>query len=308
MADIDAPAIKEALHDAIEQADKLDPKKLQARIRELERELSRVRAEKPEVERVVETVEVVRIADGLLDQLAELRREITAQTTERLRQLDTLRGLAESGRDYLLDTMLDHIDELIAGVPEIPVPAAVERVKSTAGTTPAAPARVQSEPGDIDYQPRAGARRMLDALASWSIGLTDSQLGTLAKVKKTGGTFGTYTSELRRNGLIERHGDLWIPTDAGLDLVGGARPPTDPGEARAHWRSKFTGGARRMYDLLVDAYPRGLTADELADRAGITRTGGTFGTYVSRLRSNGCLREVDGEYFAHPDLFMEAIR
>ena len=48
-----------------------------------------------------------------------------------------------------------------------------------------------------------------------------------------------------------------------------------------------------MIDALIAAHPRGMDRANLADRAGMTATGGTFQTYLSRLKSNGVI-EVAG--------------
>lgn len=49
--------------------------------------------------------------------------------------------------------------------------------------------------------------------------------------------------------------------------------------------------AEGMLDAIVDS-PGGITRDELAEAIGITRSGGTFGTYLSRIRSNGLIEEA----------------
>jgi hypothetical protein len=48
-----------------------------------------------------------------------------------------------------------------------------------------------------------------------------------------------------------------------------------------------------MIDVLIAAHPRGMDRANLADRVGMTATGGTFQTYLSRLKSNGLI-EVAG--------------
>lgn len=48
-----------------------------------------------------------------------------------------------------------------------------------------------------------------------------------------------------------------------------------------------------MIDALIAAHPRGMDRADLADRVGMTATGGTFQTYLSRLKSNGVI-EVAG--------------
>ncbi|MEO1063782.1 MAG: hypothetical protein AAFZ07_20380 [Actinomycetota bacterium] len=47
-----------------------------------------------------------------------------------------------------------------------------------------------------------------------------------------------------------------------------------------------------MIDALVAAHPDDLTRDELGERTGLATSGGTFATYLSRLRSNGLVRDL----------------
>jgi uncharacterized protein len=48
-----------------------------------------------------------------------------------------------------------------------------------------------------------------------------------------------------------------------------------------------------MIDALIAAHPRGMDRANLGDRVGMTATGGTFQTYLSRLKTNGVI-EVAG--------------
>ena len=69
------------------------------------------------------------------------------------------------------------------------------------------------------------------------------------------------------------------------------------------WRSNLNGGAKRMLDDLVDAYPRAMSREELSEAAGISHTGGTWGTYLSKLKTNGLAEVEGGEIRASGTLF-----
>ncbi len=58
-----------------------------------------------------------------------------------------------------------------------------------------------------------------------------------------------------------------------------------------------------MLDALVATYPRALSRDELAGAAEITPTGGAFGTYLSKLKSDGLVDVEGGEIRAAGVLF-----
>lgn len=55
------------------------------------------------------------------------------------------------------------------------------------------------------------------------------------------------------------------------------------------------------------AYPGWINYDDLQDRAEISRAGGSWGTYLSRLRSNELIEEHGDSVRASPNLFMEAM-
>lgn len=54
-----------------------------------------------------------------------------------------------------------------------------------------------------------------------------------------------------------------------------------------------------MLREIIAVYPRGLTRAELADRADLSVTSGTFSTYLSDLRRNGLVdNATDGRIIA----------
>lgn len=61
---------------------------------------------------------------------------------------------------------------------------------------------------------RAGAARMLQAVIdAYPNGLTKTEIADISAVTASGGTFSTYLSDLRRNGLVEQRGDQIIAAD-----------------------------------------------------------------------------------------------
>ncbi len=151
----------------------------------------------------------------------------------------------------------------------------------------------------------AGALRMLQVLASrYPMTLTKSQLALLANLSPKSGTYGTYLSLLRSQGLIEVGAEISI-TEEGLSYIGTDKPrPQSQEEVLDMRRNSLTGGARRMFDVLVDAYPGQIDKAELGERTDMSSNSGTFGTYVSLLRRNG-LVEVTGTYIkANPNIFV----
>jgi len=135
---------------------------------------------------------------------------------------------------------------------------------------------------------------------------TRAQWATLAGMKRTGGTWQTYVSRLRTAGYINEDGGSVGVTSAGLDAAGPVDRPA-PGSVLQQWKAALGSGPSKMIDALMAAHPRGMDRGDLADRVGMTATGGTFQTYLSRLKSNGLI-DMKGRTIALTDiLFADGI-
>lgn len=138
-------------------------------------------------------------------------------------------------------------------------------------------------------------------------GCTEADWAMLAGFKRKGGTWGTYKSRLRTAGLIEQRGALWYATAEAIAALGkNIEPmPDSAAEIVDMWRGKLA-GVGPMLDVLLQTYPDSLTRDGLAEATGLTASGGTFGTYLSRLRTNGLIEEpTRGEIRLSPAIMGE---
>ena len=70
------------------------------------------------------------------------------------------------------------------------------------------------------------------------------------------------------------------------------------------YRSRLKLGARRMLNLLVEAYPAGFLRQDLGTNADVDPNGGTFSSYLSDLRRNQLIDERDGLVFANANLYL----
>lgn len=112
-------------------------------------------------------------------------------------------------------------------------------------------------------------------------------------MKPRGGTWQTYKSRLRTRGLIAQHHGEWMITPERLAAAGVVTPQTQtPAELRQMWKDVLSGAGRLLHVLLGAGGQ--LEREELASHAGLTSNAGTFGTYLSRLRSNDLLSVKDG--------------
>lgn len=263
-----------------------------------------------------------RVVQRLREQVRGLTRDLDtarAQPTPAPREVPVL---DETGRQALAAavTAMRHsqstVADMLAGLEQLldtPGPAAPPPAgPSVSRPRTDAPVAVERRPRPVVGARgpvaglKGGAVRMLHAMVDHHpLRLSRAQLATLAGMKVSGGTFGTYLSALRRGEYLTEVDHLLEVTELGLRTVGGsAAAPGTAEQVRQRWRAALKGGARRMLDELVDVHPAGLARGELAERVGIEVSGGTFGTYLSMLRSNGLLTEVGGQLLAADVLFL----
>lgn len=151
-------------------------------------------------------------------------------------------------------------------------------------------------------------RKLLAALAAfYPGGYTEAQWATVVGLKRTGGTWGTYKSRLRAAGLIVERGDLWFATETGVASMGPVPAMPAPGHELVDFWCSRIGAEKRILLVLSHAYPTMLSRATVAEAVGLATSGGTWGTYLSRLRSNGLIHEDGDMLQAHPNL-METSR
>jgi uncharacterized protein len=291
-ADIDLTEIREALADAVKEAEANDPKALRAQVKALEAELADARAGKPAAEIAVDEAALeesegrgydrgraeghalgVRAIAGVLERLATLSGAI-AETVEGART-----DIATIG-----DVQATLQSARLVSRPTLQNPRPVTR----------------AVPKDIG----GGAqRRMLIALAQNPAGLSGRKLSILADVKRGGSTWRGALAAMRKDALVEDDGDTFQITPAGVKSLGKYdRLPT--GDAlREHWRAKMGNGSRlAVFDEILAAYPKALTPAELARRARVELGGSTWRGHLAFMRG---LELVSGrsELRASPELF-----
>lgn len=150
-----------------------------------------------------------------------------------------------------------------------------------------------------------GALRILQVLASrYPMMFTRAQLALLANMSPKSGTYGNYLSLLKSQGLIEVDSEVSI-TGKGLVHIGTEKPkPQTQEEILDMWRDNLTGGARRMFDVLVNVYPHKIDRAELGTLTEMSSSSGTFGNYLSLLRRNGLVEVTGTNVRANPNIFV----
>ena len=307
-AKVDLERLKKHMSETIEKAKQEDPKLLRAEIQRLKAELAKksVPAAVPALKATPIVVQAVQVKDRIVKvpvlkpgEIRKIRKIVESLEKSRAGLGSSSKSIEAAAISFSKD--ITSYLNAVEGVKRRPQPAPARAAVAPVAQMiqppkrAAAPAPTSNgEEGALKLTARA--RKMLEVLAHFHPGTrTKAQVGSLAGYTPSGGTFGTYLSTLRKNDLIQEDaaGNLKI-TEIGLDWFGGARPepPKTTGELLDMWRGKLQGGERKMFDILVAKHPDTISKEELGEQSGYTYTGGTFGTYLSTLRTNS-LATVD---------------
>ncbi len=310
LADVDLKRLDQKMAATVERAKQEDPRELRRRIAQLEAE-ARKATKSPAGAPSASTSKVdpdrlrKEFERGVESARKTLARDLARYEREADRVLSAARRVLEAAHEKtgiaigLWRESLPQfptLDDAIAnakkegGAAMVPPPA-VGSIASAIGGVPNRPARQPvTAPANSNEEIGSGPMRLLKVLASRSPAkLTRTQWATLAGMTHTGGTFGTYVSRLRVAKLIDNDGRLFWATDAGVDAAGDVRlVPTSPHQVREMWKQVLGRGPARMIDVLA-RIPHAMNRDELATACEMTPSGGTFGTYLSRLSANGLI-------------------
>jgi hypothetical protein len=304
----------DAIAATVERAKANDPKALKARVTELEKQLA-AKPVQPAAKVETKTVEKAVIKDSqlnhiekLLDRGDKFGDRIVAQIHELemwraqfgqdLNQLRAVAAIARQPQQQFAPNRA--ISEKPSGAKARPVELAGSERRSrgvTAGET--------ATHGDAPACSGA-LRRIMIALAQHPEGLTDRKIGVFSGVSTKGGSFGTYLSRARGAGWIDdNRGGIRRITEAGIAAVGDFEPlPTGP-ELAKFWTNELGGATARILKVLIDAYPEGLHDETIGERAEVSTSGGSFGTYLSRLRSRDLLDDLGGRTRKASDTLFE---
>lgn len=270
LASVDLERLRDQMAASIEQARQSDPRVLNGIIRDLRRELAARPAPEPQVREVkVEVIPAV-LTDVLMD-LATDMVVVAARIDEMGKRLDRVKRLAAKAP---IGARTQVVREAQRQAPEPVTAIMVSR-------------RSESRPTSLG----GGAQRILNTLA-WleSVGIQQAertQVAALSDLAPRAGTFGTYLSRLQSSGLITYSGKIVKLTDEGRDYADAQAAPQTTDELHRQVFAKLGGGMERILRVLIAAYPREVERTYLADKARLTSNAGTFGTYLSRLRSLG---------------------
>lgn len=338
-AEIDLSKYRERMAETIARATQENPAELRKQIAQLKRELTAAQKFVParvETQKVIEKVPI--ITNGELQKLekafvgfhkvAEKYLTVGVELGNQFSDFGQTLSSAVSGLSALLQKavappaagvrvlskplsqeQIQLAKKSLAGYAPIlkKIPVAKSNFKFANATTvhkfdralikPASPYRVE-----IGDKPRVGIKRMVQVLAQFPDGRTDTQLRTLAFIPKPK-TYETYKSEMMRRGFSEyREGRNFI-TAAGMSFLDSDIPdqPKSTDELLELWCGLFRAGNGKILRRIVSAYPDWVN---LAEFVGNGMSEKTVATYASELKSNE-LAEVSGSRIKASDVFFE---
>lgn len=303
LAPVEIEQLRAAMETVVVEAEKEDPKALQKRVAELERQL----AAKPTVETKTVTV--------------EKQVSIKAELEQLVRDLETAKNV--SGAVVLAQQRIaENIEKIGRVLDKVAHP--LVHVPATLSLSPGPLVELQQQlRKPLKPQKKDGAMRtiasqlglkgpaldMLRELAAHHpASMTRRELATRCGLKHGNGNFRNLVSSLRVAGYVldDAAGDLQA-TDAGVAAVGKGKL-RGPLEAVALWTPKLKTKARTMLQLLLAHPGDSFTREQLAEAAQLEPGNGNFRNLLSSLTSAGLAEKSGRGFTAGHALFIGALQ
>jgi hypothetical protein len=295
---IDLSAVRGKLEIVAKEAAENDPKRLKARVAQLEREL---KGHGDQIDAaVLKSAEDRAFAAGV----EEGKRATAAAYAEREHGM---REAMKAAMGYLaphLDAPSGETPVIQIRYPPLRTIDAAPRLAPSPRIAARQTAGSQPRHGNGASAPLAsGQRKLLTVLAQYPEGRSKRQLAILAGYAHNGGAFNNYLGTLRSAGWMEGQGDgpLRI-TGAGYDALGEFEPLPTGRALLEYWLAQLDKAPRLVLEACAERYPDALSKDEVAAAAGYEASGGGFNNALSKLRTLGLI-EGRGEVRASDELF-----
>ena len=188
----------------------------------------------------------------------------------------------------------------ISGVPVKFISRSVPRENDSMPSS--VPAHMERRmPGEPDISLPDGHRRVLTACAQYSEGLRRDQLTVLTGYKRS--TRDTYLQKLKERKYVSQTGDKIYCTPEGMAALGDSFEPLPIGEdLQQHWLSILPIGERKILEVLISAYPKAVSRNDIGDITGYMRS--SRDTYLQKMAAKQIITVTGpGEVAAHPSLF-----
>lgn len=255
---------------------------------DLKNELAAAKRQIAEMQRQIDSIaqqanaEEITMLQETLAQLTQEADEMESQLAAYKQRIAKAAEIAANLHEVLSEPEIEKMVRTFVAPPPRRAPLTPQRI----------PASVPKRQVDGNANLRAGARRMLACLCQWSpAGRTEAQVAAQVQMKRTGGTWAAYKSDLTKGGFIEIRDGLWFATDGGIAFLGTEIPetPTTTQEVVQLWGDKLRKGAREMLDVLVHHKGRPVSREDLGNAVSMESSGGTFSAYLSDLKQAGLI-------------------
>jgi len=188
-----------------------------------------------------------------------------------------------------------------------PVQAPIERQPARPVPAPAQRAVVAPSAGNGNGDlTRAAERKVLTVLAQYPQGRTIRQVAILAGYAMNGGGFRNAVGRLRSLEYLDGKAPQLFITPAGVAALGTWTPLPTGAALAQHWIGQLDRKAEReVLQALLDAYPKALTAEEIAAATptGYEANGGGFRNALGKLKTLELVAADRGAYTASEELF-----
>jgi uncharacterized protein len=283
-ADVDLDAVRAQMAETVERAEARDPKKLQVRVRRLEKELARQTALAANAEKGQEALENAVLAersrccevfDGALGDLKE-----------------AFQRLHEENLDDLIETARDDSVKKLDAAPLGIARGELEVVLATPKRTPKRqPARkANTQPGTLP----PAKQRIIDALAFFeSVSVRQvhrRQLAFFAGASPKSSAYSNNVSALRTHGFVDYPGDgALCLTGEGRAIARNDRGITTTADLHRALQDRLQPAKWRILAACIDRYPAACDRAQLAETAGASAASSAFSNNVSALKTLGVI-------------------
>lgn len=267
MAAVDLAQLRAQFEAAVKTAEANDPKKLQARIRELEKQLAGTHFSQEQAEKIAREAVAKRDAEWR----ARVQRVLQSAANDFDMPAPSFAAAVGHGQGRAPAPV---IAAVTAHPRQLPRPTAATRAFSNG-----------------DQSLGKGERAILAALAQAGRARSGAYVGLVAGYSSSSGTFSNLLSSLRTKGLIDGQFSALSITEAGIAAVGAHEPLPTGNDLIEFWCRKVGDSKAKILRAAAEAYPDALTYAEVGERTGFSAGSGTFSNYLSELRT---LRLIEG--------------
>lgn len=301
LQEIDLAGLRAAMADTVKRAEESDPKRLRARVAELERQLARPQPKAAPAQYVA--TPVVKPAD-----LARIEKSVERLAVETKRLDDARDRLAQA--QQVVVSELGNFRAAIREAAKLREPGEVSRridsltVMKPQATGPSfSPALVAAAKSN-GALPK-GERAVLTAVAQYADGASRELVSVLTGYKRS--TRDLYLQKLEKAGAVEAVqtlvGARMVATNAGRAMLGDGFEPLPTGEAlRQHWLARLPLGERRVLEVVLERAGGCVHREVISQETDYKRS--TRDLYLQKLVTRMLVKvSDDGAVAASQDLF-----